>query len=301
MLDVILLGTGGTMPQKDRFLASCLISTQGHSVLIDCGEGTQVAMRAAAQRFKPIDAVLITHFHADHISGLAGMLLTMSNEGRREPVTIAGPVGIEKNVRALCIIAPCLPFELRFIEIDKSLCPFVINSLIVEPCMLIHSIPCVGYSLTLPHKGRFDTERARANGVPIELWSRLQKSDSAELDGKIYTSDMVLGEPRKPIKLGYFTDTRPVADIVRLSRDSSLMICEGMYSDESKLKSAVKKGHMLFCEAAALAKDAGAGELWLTHYSPSLKDPEGCIDSAKQIFKNTVCGYDGMKKTLKYE
>ena len=120
MLDVCLLGTGGTMPLKNRWLSSAIFRYNGRCILADCGEGTQIALKTALFTFKPIDVICLTHFHADHVSGLPGMLLSMGNEGRTEPVLIIGPRGTRKVVSSLRIIAPGLPFEIEIAEKPHS-------------------------------------------------------------------------------------------------------------------------------------------------------------------------------------
>ncbi len=300
MLNVTLLGTGGTMPLKNRWLSSCLLSSNGHSVLIDCGEGTQIALKAAGHKFKSIDVICISHFHADHISGIPGFLLTMSNEGRTKPVTFIGPKGIEHNIRSLCVIAPNLPFDMSFIEYTDNM-EFCLENMRIRAFPLKHSVRCIGFTLELLRVGKFDRDKAEKNNVPMRMWKLLQKNESAELDGTVYTSDMVLGKPRKGIKVTYCTDTRPTETIAENALGSELFICEGMFGDNGKLARAKESGHMLFSEAAELALRANVKQMWLTHFSPSLTDPEAYIDSAKKIYPSTECGYDGKTIDLMFD
>ena len=300
MLNITLPGTGGTMPLKNRWLSSCILSLNGHSILIDCGEGTQIALKNTGHKFKSVDAICITHFHADHILGLPGFLLTMSNEGRTEPVTIFGPEGIEYVVKRLCVVAPYLTFDINFEEI-KSFDSFYKKQLIITPFRTKHSIPCIGYPFEVNRVGKFNVQKAKQNNVPLSVWSVLQKQKSVTFDGKLYTSDMVLEGPRRGIKFTYCTDSRPTESIRNAAQGSDLFVCEGMYGDDGKILQAKEKGHMLFSEAARLAKDAGVDKLLLTHYSPSLEYPEKEIESAKSIFENTECGYDGKSIDLNFK
>ena len=301
MLKVTLLGTGGMMPLKTRALASAMLSSEGRSLLIDCGEGTQVQIRECGLTFKPIDGLLITHFHGDHVSGLPGLLLSMGNQGREAPLTIAGPLGVKRVVDCLRVIAPGLPFAIEFEEIDPA-APhaFKCAGLDIEPFALKHGMPCLGYAVSLKRAGRFMPERANELGVPLKLWSVLQRQPSAELDGRVYTSDMVLTPPRRGISVVYATDTRPVPAIARMANDCDLLICEGMYGDPEKLPRAKEAGHMMMGEAARIAAEAHAHRMWFTHYSPAMPDPETWLDSVRAIFPAAELGRDCMSIDLPF-
>lgn len=302
MLDVCLLGTGGTLPLANRWLTSLVVRYRGHAVLIDCGEGTQIAAQEAGISLKPIDKILITHLHADHISGLPGLLLSMGNSGRTEEIAIIGPTGTEKAVNALRSIAPNLPFGIRITELDSEGELMYFLECDIRAFRVQHGVPCYGYSFTLPRTGKFDAARARALGIPLPLWSRLQGGETIEQDGTTYTPDMVLGPPRRGLKLTYCTDTRPVPAIAAAAADSDLFICEGMYGEEEMLPKALENRHMLFREAAQLAADAGGvRELWLTHFSPSLPNPRAYRDTARAIFPATEIPRDGWAKELRFE
>lgn len=301
MLDVCLLGTGGTMPLKNRWLTSALFRSAGKSLMIDCGEGTQIAMKYAGFTFKPLGILCITHFHADHISGLPGLLLSMGNEGRQEPLTIIGPRGLTRVVNALRIIAPGLPFGIRFIEISEPEKTVELDGFVITAFHVRHAVECLGYRIELKRAGRFDVEKAHLNNVPQKVWSVLQKNESAELDGVTYTQDMVLGAPRKGIRVVYATDTRPVDAIVRNAEAADLLICEGMYGDPEKQERAEETYHMMYHEAARLARAACVKRLWLTHYSPSLTDEKEFLGEATSIFLETKACKDGEKLTIKFE
>ncbi len=302
MLDVSLLGTGGMMPLPYRWLTALMLRYNGKSILIDCGEGTQIALREKGWSPNPIDIICFTHYHADHISGLPGMLLTMGNAERREPLLLMGPKGLTRVAGALCTIAPELPFEVRYQEITEAEQTFSFDGFQIKAFKVSHSVVCYGYSMTVPRGGRFDKERALQLQVPMKLWSRLQKGETVEAEGVTYTPDMVLGAPRKGLKVTYCTDTRPVESIVTNGAESDLMILEGMYGESDKLAKARENRHMTMCEAAAAAKAAGgAAQLWLTHYSPSMMRPEDYMGPVKKIFPNAVAAKDGRTVELKFE
>lgn len=300
MLDVCLLGTSGMMPLPGRWLTSLMTRYNGSSLLIDCGEGTQIAIREKGWSFHPIDIICITHFHGDHISGLPGLLLSMGNADRKQPITIIGPRGIERVVNCLRVIAPELPYEINFIEIEDINQKIEINGYLIEAFKVNHNILCYGYSIYIKRGGRFYPEKAQSLNIPKEYWNRLQKGERIEEASEFFTPDMVLGPDRKGIKLTYCTDSRPTKSIIESARDSDLFVCEGMYGDESMESKARDYKHMTFQEAARMAKDANVKELWLTHYSPSLIRPEDYIKDVRKIFKNTKAGRDGKTRVLEF-
>ena len=275
MLDLCLLGCGGMMPLPKRWLTALMTRYNGSSLLIDCGEGTQVAIKEKGWSFKPIDVICFTHYHGDHISGLPGLLLTMGNADRTEPLTLVGPKGLERVVNALRVIAPELPFEIKFIEVTKPFEVLELNGYRINAFRVNHNVICYGYTIEILRQGKFSPERAREQEIPLKYWNPLQKGQTIEADGVVYTPDMVL--------------------------NSDLFICEGMYGEEDKIEKAKGYKHMTFREAATLAKDAEVKELWLTHYSPSLIRPDEYMDMVRGIFPNSWPGKDGKSVELNFE
>ena len=300
MLDVCLLGTGGMMPLPYRWLTSLMVRFNGSSLLIDCGEGTQIAIKEKGWSFKPIDVICFTHYHGDHISGLPGLLLTMGNAERKEPLTLIGPKGLERVVNSLRIIAPELPFEIQYIEVTEPEQTLELNGYRLKAFRVKHNVVCYGYTVEIDRAGKFDVQKAMGLEIPKEYWKHLQKGETVELDGHVYTPDMVLGPPRKGIKLAYTTDTRPTDSIRDNARGSDLFICEGMYGEKEKAEKAVEHKHMTFTEAAEIARDAEVKEMWLTHYSPSLTKPEQFMDEVRAIFPQAKAGKDRMSVELDF-
>ena len=301
MLDICLLGTGGMLPLPNRALTSLMVRYNGHSLLIDCGEGTQNQIRLCGWSFKDIDLICFTHFHADHISGLPGLLLTIGNAERTEPLKIVGPKGLIRVVNALRIIAPGLPFEIEFEEFEEPEVKLDFYGLRLEAYKVNHSVTCYGYTMMLDRLGLFNVEAAKALNLPVQYWGRLQHGEVVEYEGKTYTPDMVMGEARKGLKLTYCTDTRPTDNIIVHAENSDLFICEGMYGEEDKLEDAKDKKHMTMQEACVIAGKAGVKELWLTHYSPATVRPQEFQGMVSGLFANGFICRDGRKTVLKFE
>ena len=300
MLDVCLLGTGGMMPLPGRWLSALLLRSGGSMMLIDCGEGTQVSLRQAGWGVSGLDAILLTHLHADHIGGLAGLWHLLAQGERSAPLMHIGPAGTAHVLRHLmAALAPRLPYELYVRELQGAerfeAAGFRGASLPVE-----HSVPCLAYRLEVPRGRRFQPARAQALGVPLHLWKVLQSGEPVRWEGGAAAPDDVLGPPRQGLAVAFVTDTRPVPSLVEFVRGVDLLVCEGMYGDPAEAERAVERGHMTFQEAARLAAEAGVRRLWLTHFSPSMTDPAAYLPEATRIFPAAELGSDGKKLTLTF-
>ena len=301
MLDICLLGTGGMMPLPYRWLTSMMARYNGQSILIDCGEGTQIAMKEKGWSPKPIDVICFTHFHADHISGLPGMLLTMGNAERTEPLLLVGPKGLARVVSALRVIAPELPFEINCLELTENEQTISMDGFRIEAFKVNHNVICYGYSIVIDRIGRFQVEKAMALNIDRRYWSHLQKGETICTEEGTFTPEMVLGEARKGLRAVYCTDTRPTESIAAHARGADLFICEGMYGEPDKQAKAKENKHMTFYEAAELAKRADVQRLWLTHYSPSLNRPDEFLPAVKKIFPAAETCRDGKTIELIFE
>ena len=288
----------------NRNLSSLFINYRGHKILIDCGEGTQVSMRMKNCGFKDIDLILITHLHGDHIIGLIGLLSTIGNSGKSDNLTIVGPRGITEAINAIRVLVEYLPYKINIIEDPKetfSIENDILKDLEISALELEHSTECLGYSLYFNRTPKFNVQKALINNVPKELWNRLQNSNEIFYNNRTYTSDMVLGDDRKGIKISFVTDTRPLFTIPDFIKDSDLFVCEAMYGDDMDISKAMKNKHMTFTEAANLARLGQVKKLLLTHFSPSLENPHEYLGNATRIFENTIIGEDRLSLSLNYE
>ncbi len=289
------------MPLPYRWLTSLMMRYNGKSILIDCGEGTQIAMKEKGWSPNPIDVICFTHYHADHISGLPGLLLSMGNADRTQPLLLIGPKGLARVVSALRVIAPELPFEIQFRELNEGFEQVWFDGFRIEAFKVNHNVVCYGYSIVIDRVGKFQTEKAKELNIDIQYWKRLQRGEVIALEDRTLTPDMVLGPSRKGLKVTYTTDTRPTDSIVKNAEDADLFICEGMYGEPDKLAKAKEYRHMTFYEAAQMAKQAKVSQMWLTHYSPSLTRPEEYMDEVRKIFPASVAAKDGRTVTLNFE
>lgn len=300
MLDVILLGTGGTIPLPTRALSSLLVRAGPDLLLFDCGEGTQVSLRRFGWGFKALATICLSHLHADHVAGLPGLLLTVANAGRTEPLDIFGPTRTREVVAGLRTIAPRLPYEVRVHELvggEEHALP--IGTLATT--MLDHAIPCLAYRLDVPRAPRFDPDRARALGVPIPDWKRLQRGETVTVGDHTVRPDEVLGEARPGLRLAYATDTRPTSGLPAFVDGSDLFVCEGTYGDPADAENAIENKHMLFSEAAQVAQDGRVRRLWLTHFSAKMLDPARYAHHATAIFSQTTVAHDGLTTSLQFD
>lgn len=300
MIDAFLLGTGGMMPLVDRYLSALLIRCEGEMTLFDCGEGTQIPMRESGWGFKRLSSIVLSHLHADHVMGMTGVLFSVGNAGRSEPLTIYGPPGTLAVAQALTIVVPGLPFEVMVHELEAGERSRLPAGLELTVGQAEHRDRCFYYRVDRARDRRFEAERARAAGIPTRFWSLLQRGDSIEWEGTSYDAADFMGPERRGVSLGFVTDTRPVAEMAETLRGVDLLVCEGTYGDDADLEKAINKTHMTFREAATIARDAQAGALWLTHFSPAVADPELFLGNAASVFPHTKVGFSGLSTTLAF-
>ena len=307
MLDITLLGTGALLPLPERALTAAALTCQGRTILFDCGEGTQTAMRR--WRISPLktDIIALTHYHGDHIFGLPGLLETMHTLCRATPLTIVGPEGLEKALAPILALTGALPYELRLRALPEGgaalskLAPGWPDGARLTAFATLHRVISQGYAFELPRAGKFLPEKAGALGLPPRLWGALQRGEAVEWAGETILPERVLGPARKGLKFAFSGDTMACDALTQAARDADLLICEATYGEDDQAALAAAHGHMNFAQAGELAARAGVRRLWLSHYSQMIEDPAACLPNARRHFPDAVCGEDGMSVSLRFE
>ena len=304
-LEAFVLGTGGMMPLPNRSLTSILLRRNGELFLFDCGEGTQVSIRRLNLKWKKITSVFISHTHADHVTGLPGILMLSSQVEREEPLYIVGPPKVGEYVEAnRQILDMFINYDIKVKEITKPEVVFSTDEYRIRAFKLLHSKPCMGYTLEEKERpGIFYPDKAVSLGIPRgPLWSRLQAGSSIELEnGKEIKPSQVMGPKRRGRKFSFVTDTAPVDAIIRNVKDSDLLICEGMFTGDLE-ESAKEKKHLTAVQAASIAREANVARLGLIHYSPRYteRDLKKLLAEAKEIFPGTFLTRELQKIDIPY-
>ncbi|CAA9563249.1 MAG: Ribonuclease Z [uncultured Thermomicrobiales bacterium] len=300
MIDLLLLGNGGMQPLPNRWLSSLLVRVDGSLVLFDCGEGTQIPMKQFKWGFRRLAAICLTHHHADHVAGLPGILHSVANAGRTEPLRIFGPPDTGRIVAGLRVIAPDLPYAVEVVELGEDEQFDLPSGLRGRVRFGEHTLPSLAYRVDLPRARRFDARRATELGIPQDLWGPLQHDGQVEWAGRLATGEDVLGPERRGVSFALVTDTRPVPSLVPLIDGVDLLVCEATYSNDDKLEKAHRWGHMSYRESAELARDGHVRQLWLTHFGSGNPDPEADLPNATNVFPDTIAGYSGLTTSLRF-
>ena len=305
-LEAFVLGCGGMMPLPYRHLTSVLLRREGDLFLFDGGEGTQVSLRRLNLKWKKINAIFVSHTHADHVTGIPGILMLSAQVDRDEPLYIYGPPKIAEYIETSRKV---LDMYINYPIIVKEItAPCVVHEgdgFYIRAFPLQHTKTCVGYTLEeLNRPGEFNPEKARALNVPVgPLWSKLQSGESVlSADGKTVTPEQVMGAPRSGRKISYVTDTLYLPSIAKEVQGSDLLFCEGMFDSELE-QTATEKKHMTAAQAATIARDAKVKQMAMIHYSPRYTDKElkVLLDEAQKIFPETVLSKDRMVFDVPYE
>ena len=297
------------MPLPGRYLTSVLLRREGDLLLFDCGEGTQISLKKLNLRWKKITTIFISHTHADHITGLPGILMLSSQVERSEPLTIIGPPKIREYIESSRqVLDMFINYEIIVKEIEEPDKPGIVyetDDFTVRSIPLNHSKVCVGYVLEEKDRpGVFFPEKAKELNIPVgPYWSSLQNGKSIEIEGKIIEPSAVMGEPRPGRKFSFVTDTAFVPEIAPDVQNSDLFICEGMFEHALKA-SAREKKHLTSTQAAKIAKKAGGiKRMGLIHYSPRYteRDLNNLLKEAQAVFPETFLCRDRMTLKIPYE
>jgi ribonuclease Z len=276
-MELFVLGTGGMMPLPSRGLTSVLLRREGELFLFDCGEGTQVSLRRLALRWKKISVIFVSHTHADHVTGIPGMLMLSSQVERNEPLYIIGPPRIKEYVEASRrILDMYINYEIVVREVFGQEVVYEAEGYRVRSYPLHHTKPCLAYCLEEDMRpGVFDPEAAEALGVPRgPMWSTLQSGVPVRLaSGAEVSPEQVMGPLRPGRKFSFVTDTGWVPGLSEFVRGSNLLICEGMFA-EDLAGDAVDKKHLTAVQAARIARQGEVGSMGLIHYSPRYTERE---------------------------
>ncbi|HOU37416.1 MAG TPA: ribonuclease Z [Treponemataceae bacterium] len=305
-LEAFVLGCGGMMPLPYRHLTSVLLRREGDLFLFDGGEGTQVSLRRLNLRWKKINAIFVSHTHADHVTGLPGLLMLSSQVDRDDPLYIYGPPKIAEYIQSSRqVLDMYINYQIVVKEITEPGIVYQGEDFHVRAFPLQHTKTCVGYTLEeYERPGQFNPDRAKELGVPCgPLWSRLQNGEAVtSLEGETVLPEQVLGAPRKGRKFSYVTDTRYLPSIAEEVKNSDFLVCEGMF-EKALAETAAEKKHMTAEQAATVARDGKVKKMALIHYSPRYTDSDLklLLSEAKAIFPETILSRDRLVVPIEYE
>jgi ribonuclease Z len=296
MLTVTLLGTSAAVPSVDRNVAALAVQREGETLLFDCGEGTQRQMMRYGVSFAFRD-IFFTHYHADHMLGVTGLLRTLGLQDRTAPVTLYGPRG------ALRILSQAVGLGIERNRFDVEIVEIAAGQTLnrgdydIVAFETDHRADTIGYALVEHIRlGRFNPDQARELGIPEgPLWGRLHKGETIELpDGRRIEPVRLVGEPRRGRKLVYTGDTRPCATVVEAAAGADLLVHEATFGEDERAR-AVETGHSTAAQAAEVARQAGARRPVLPHTSPRYtRDAPELLAEAKAVFPETLVGRDGL-------
>ena len=297
-MEIIFLGTSSAVPTLERNHPSIALRAFAEVMLFDCGEGTQRQLIEAKISPMKITKIFISHFHGDHILGLGGLIQSLGFRGREKDLDIYGPKGLHKIINAISSFGYFqINYNLNIHEIQDGTI-IETEDYVVECAKVEHNIPSYAYSIREKKKPLFLREKAEELGIPPgPLYGKLHNGEEVEFEGRIIKPEQVLGEAKKGKKISYSGDTRPCEAMIRLARDSDILIHESTYEAEDYQR-AVDNAHSTSVEAAEIAREANVNELVLTHISTRYTSDENIKSEAQKVFKNTKVAKDYMKIDL---
>lgn len=304
-MEAFVLGCGGMMPLPYRHLTSVLLRRDGDLFLFDGGEGTQVSLRRLNLKWKKINAIFVSHTHADHVTGIPGLMMLSSQVDRDEPLYIYGPPKIAEYIESSRkVLDMYINYPVIVKEITAPCVCYEGDGFYIRAFPLQHTKTCVGYTLEeLDRPGQFFPEKAIEKNVPCgPLWAQLQSGKEVlSADGKLVKPEDVMGQKRSGRKFSYVTDSMYLPSIAQEVKGSDLLICESMFTKELEDQAKEKK-HMTSVQAATIAKDGNVKKMGLIHYSPRYTDYDlkNLLEEAQEIFPETVLTKDRMIFDIPY-
>ncbi len=294
MIKVTVLGSAGSLPTKSEY-PSCFAVKYGNTYLFDCCEGAQKQMQKHGVSFSNVDAVFLTHLHADHFLGLFGLMQTMGLHGRSKELLITGPVGTKKFLEAIFSTRELKPsFAVKVIEASRKKIVFENKLFTVTAFLVEHNTPALGYALKAVDYTRFYEKKAKAAGVKGEMFSKLLAEGSIAVDGrKVNAKDVTYTKTGK--KIVFTGDTAYCASVVEEAKDADLLVHDSTFAEGEK-QQAVDTKHSTSSDAGRAAKKAAVKQLLLTHFSARYeKDKSALLGEAKKVFANSLLAKEGLE------
>ncbi len=296
-MKLTILGTGSTVPIKERWHVALALQYKGEIILFDCGEATQIRMQQAHINPMKIEKIFISHFHGDHFFGLPGIIYSMAMDRRTKPLTIYGPKGAKRLMSKLLDLQQGeVPYPIKVVEVEapKVKTIFEGEDYLVQAVNTCHSVPNLSYAFVEKPRKNISKEKMKRFGIPPgKLLKELKEGKTIEVDGRTIAPDEVL-EQRKGKKFAFSGDTGPCEEMVKLAKGADLLVHEATYAQEHSHK-ANDYQHSTASDAAGIAKKAEVKTLYLIHFSRRYKSVEAMLGEARKIFPNTFVAKDLME------
>lgn len=307
MIQVTMLGCAATMPIPGRPLSAAALVCRGRAILLDCGEGTQLALHPSSVSPVRIDLIALSHYHGDHIFGLPGLIQTMGALNRTAPLTITGPAGLDEAMAPILRLADEQPFPIRLLTIpEEGLRLRELHHAWPQEALLTafptqHRDVSQGYCFQLGRARRFDAQKAQTMGIDRPLWRLLQRGETVEMGEKAFPAEDFLGPERRGLRVVFSGDTMPCPALEEASQAADLLIMDATYAEETHADKARLYGHSTYAQSAMLAARADVRRLWLTHFSAMIRDPQASLPLAQVHFPAAQCAEPGMTLTLAFD